>query len=148
MSDIIDKSTRHTKLDYSLSVVIHQVMTRLENHYARAEEFAKLEPKGGVYDKDNQTLLLVSDRSSRAFMFKIDDLYPMSGLSGVVIAAIEPMANDDEVSEWNTKIAKLTTLGLKSEQKWTIMGQTLRMWAELCQHEPTLAKLGMQSKPT
>jgi|1048.fasta_scaffold286992_1 hypothetical protein len=81
-------------------------MTRLEIHYERLAEFEKLVSRGAVYDEEQNTLLIVSEQTTRAFVLKIGDLYPLSGLCGVSVIAIEPLEAENEIDSWNSKFLK------------------------------------------
>jgi hypothetical protein len=67
---------------------------------------SKLIDQGFIYEEEQGELLVQSESSGRAFVFKIDPCYPFGGLEAVRVVGVEPDQGND-VSLWNQKIKGL-----------------------------------------
>jgi hypothetical protein len=112
IEDIMQESLQFEMLNDCLLFVISQVKTRIKCYQSRKLEMEKLVAAGSIYDEYLGEMLVQSEKSGRAFVLKIDPLYPMSGLKGIKVLGVEPQETDMDVSVWNQKIStsELSTL--------------------------------------
>lgn len=66
---------------------------------------------GAIYEEAVGELLIQSEVSQRAFVLLIDSCYPYGGVGSVTIVGIEPLGDNESVSDWNLK---LKSTGAKS----------------------------------
>jgi hypothetical protein len=102
LQDIVKEAERLSKLDVAVSFTLKAVYHRLLVHHARKQEIQGLLSTYDdlVYDEEMGQVLCQIEKSGRAFVLRLDPLYPMSGWEGIQILGVEPAKDASEVSFW------------------------------------------------
>jgi hypothetical protein len=66
---------------------------------------------GAIYNEAIKELLIQSEVSQRAFVLMIDSCYPYGSVGSVSVIGIEPLGDNESLSDWNLK---LKSTGAKS----------------------------------
>jgi hypothetical protein len=84
---------------------ISSISTRVQWYQQRMTEMNMFcEKYGAIYDESMGELLFQSEKSQRAFVFKIDPIYPFGGLFGAKVVGIEPLQHNESLKDWNHKL--------------------------------------------
>ncbi|KAJ3306467.1 hypothetical protein HDV03_005077 [Kappamyces sp. JEL0829] len=104
--DILDSSTEFATMNLALAHIVNQLSIRMHANLARDQEIQSLAAScGATFESSSDELLIPSLTSSRCFLFKLDPIYPIGGMSSAKLLLIEVAEEEESLAEWNAKLA-------------------------------------------